>query len=221
MGGISAASKRRSGAPEPLAIFASTSSRTSTVTLPAGLTTGMVLIALVGSGENSTTGALTVPAGWTARTAAINFARSKGRLFTRTVDETEGATVTFPASTANGTGVALVAMVGADTADPLRSVATTGRSSNGTTYPLANVTFTVADSVRLAFVVGGWGGNFPFSPPAGMTELLDFTTISTTSNGVSMSLARQLNPPLTTLSGQFTNGTGLYSATWHVDVRQA
>lgn len=207
---------------EDLALFSSTSSPNSTIAKPAGLTVGMTLIAFVGVG--STAGTLSIPTGWSAATDFIVYDRANGRVFWRVVDGTEGASFTFGGAVDNGTGVALVALKGANTTNPFRTLVFKGVASNTTLHDLAQVTFPAPpNTLRLAFAIGGWAGGFTYTPPASMVELLEFETTNTANNGCTMSLASQANPGegITPANSRFVCSVGLHYVTFHADIQPA
>lgn len=145
----------------------------TTITAPAGIQNGDVLLLIFEIGANPTPPTPTPPAGFTAL-AGFPLTRSDGNGFTvntyawRKIANAESGDYTVTHTSANSNAYMLAAL-GADTADPINPAPTT-QTGTGATATAPGLT-TVADQSLIVYWCSKW--NFPgITPPGGTTPTL-------------------------------------------------
>ena len=156
-------------------------SRTNTtLTAPAGLANGDILLAAIITGANNPGVASTPPAGFTALpgspTTVFDAGGFYGKLAVyKKVAASESGSYTFTHATASSQGV-LLAVSGADGTSPVdvssSNFSGTGATGGGNTTTATGVT-TTNPADLLVYLAHDWTGSGALSPPAGFTENFD------------------------------------------------
>lgn len=152
---------------------AQSSATTLTITKPAGVADDDFLVCtIVATQVGAWAGSITPPAGWTSQDTRTPFSMRMQTFTKKAASEGANYAFTLPAST-DSVGV-ISAYQNVDTTVPLDGVAPTGQSgaSSGANVTAPTITSaTINDMLVMAF--GEQGGNFTYTPPAGMTERAD------------------------------------------------
>ena len=126
---------------------------TWTADMPAGVTSGELLVAVMGSRKTSVPSWASTPSGWTSEVQIVN-ANGHVEVWTREADGTEGATQVWTHNTGGGAGGAITVfrVTGFDSASPIDAFATQNNTVASTTVDFPAHTTTGAD--RLVFATG-------------------------------------------------------------------
>lgn len=156
-----------------------TAATSVTVTRPAGLAEGDVLIAQITADSAPTISA--APAGWSTVVAPLSTYGARVFVYYKVVGTaTEPASYTWTLSSAQKWNAAISSYSGVDGADPFDGAASTSVSNTSrSSVAVPSVTTTVAG----AMVVGGVGvnsGGTSVTPPTDWTEAVEATGVQTT-----------------------------------------
>lgn len=157
-----------------------------TVTKPAGVVAGDVMIAAVTLG--STTPTITAPTGWTLVRTQVNGTAIRTSVYSKVAGAAEPVSYVFSFSAASRAAAAVSAYTGVDTTAPV-AVNTGGTNASATAQvaPTATTTSTNQQVIRV------WGAkaSVTFTPPAGITERADVRATGTGSVGLAVGDASQ------------------------------
>lgn len=198
----------------PPTYIGTTSSQSGVVALPAGLSVGDTAIVFFGGGDFfDTISSYPYDAGWTLYTEnASSSGRANAAIFWRTIDGTEPATASF-GNGYTGATTTVVAYSGLNATAPIANHVSLRGASNVTAHPLGSLSVSDDNTTVLGFAVGGWGGNYSYTSPAGWTELSDIRSTLSASDGNVSSVAEITGVSAGSLTGTFTCSTGLNYAT--------
>jgi MSHA biogenesis protein MshQ len=145
-----------------------------TINAVAGTAAGDTLVALVAV-RGGTGVKIATPAGWTLVQPIDSRSRVAQAVYRRTATASEPALHTWTFSPANRAAVALIALRGVDTADPVAAVASRATTSSSVSFIAPSISPPVANTLLVALYSADFGAG-SWTPPAGMTERVDLGT---------------------------------------------
>lgn len=166
--------------------FRSSSTATGTsvtalsITKPAGVTLGDVLLARIANRDNINA-VITAPAGWTLIRSDQSASAIKSWVYWKLATSSEPASYSFGVDVSSRLAASIVAFSGAD---PVNPIDTASGQKNGNSASLASpaITTAAANGVAVWFGTQVWAGTAcPSSPivqPAGFTEVFDTCLVS-------------------------------------------
>lgn len=165
---------------------------------PAGTSTGDVLVAVVSVVPGDRT--VPAPTGWLRRShAPFGSGIPRLALFTRVVTAADATvtsyTFTFGGGAHSGAAGGIVAFVGVDTASLIDGVPIAADSPAGFAHTASSISTTARGATLLtAFSMSGSTANW--SPPAGMLEQIDVTSVASrpAAGGVALSMSSEFRP---------------------------
>jgi len=161
------------GAPflQATSTFTSTSATITSFDIPkpTGTAVGDVLVAVIGFTPNTVT--ITTPSGWSYVRDDAGAANCRMYLFTRVVDGSEGATISFATSAACAGISTMFRIAGANTTTPIN---VSGATVTNATDPVApSITTTTANCLIVCACVQANLTNADYTAPANYTEQSD------------------------------------------------
>lgn len=147
-------------------------SGTLTITTPGAVASGDVLVAVV----FTTGGSPTAPAGWTQVGGdGLTSGVSIGRVWYK-VAASEPGSYDWVVSTTDSTVLLMSAHTGVNTGNPVETLSW-GGSTTGTTSQVAPASSPTMPGAMQVCAWGATGGSGAYTPPSGMTEHADITTL--------------------------------------------
>lgn len=146
---------------------------------PAGTTEGDLLIAFATSDADGNLAAMTAPAGWSllGQSTGTDGVMPPLKVWRKIATSSETTTYTFPDANGAQSLAAVMAITGHNAASPIAAGATFNLDGSFTTSHTApSVTGVAGGLLITAFVAGD---NLSFTPPTGMTEILDVPAVTT------------------------------------------
>src|SRR5437773_4670538 len=152
----------------------------SRISKPSGTVAGDVMIATIAVRPNTAT--ITTPAGWTPVLPRVDNSAGTASLaiYRRTADASDSSVTDYAWSTSGATFAmgTIQSFSGVDTANPI-DVWNGQATASSTTHATPDVTTTVANTLLIAAHAMA-SGSVSWTPPTGMTEIVDVQVGSTT-----------------------------------------
>ena len=147
----------------------------ATAALPAGTTSGDLLLAIATSDRDGNLTAMTAPAGWTSiGTHGPGSGVPHMKVWQKVATGSEPSTYTFPDSDGANAAVVILAITDYDATTPLAVSPTFSSSSTTSTSHVAPSVTGVVDGLLVTAHLGAANGTSrSYTPPTGMTEVAD------------------------------------------------
>jgi hypothetical protein len=152
-------------------------SSSETITQPAGVTSGEVLVATITAAG---TGAITPPSGWTVIRDTTTTLRETS--FYHVTGSSEPTSWSWTLGSARAASGAIIAYSGVSTSVPIDASATGSGNTGNPTAPTVTTNFAGDTVISAAGITGSWATNSA-TPAASTTERYDVSNTSTESEG--------------------------------------
>lgn len=157
-------------AAEASAIVGATGASSLAVSTPTGTVGGSLLVAWVSIAAELD---ITAPSGWTQFHMEKVTGQVTQGVWWRFAASTPASSHTFTWAGTNKAAGAILRITGADSTTPVLTSAAQSSFSSVTDHPAPSVNATTTDCLLVCGFTGRAGGGNSYTPPSGMTELLD------------------------------------------------
>jgi hypothetical protein len=176
---------------------------------PATVDEGDFLLAMLGCGADNLVAA---PAGWDM-VCRTSYGRASLGIFRKFVGPSEPSSYTFNYAVSRRVNAAIFRFKGVDPLRPINHADVSGLSANTTVHTVPARRAIEAKAYAFDCVTGGWGG-FSYTPPSGVTEILDTANTTTGDLGalIGAGFSGEIGSVGTLASRNWTCSTGLHYA---------